>query len=506
VTDASEDRRPRIPLEEAREAFVTSSFTRLARVHVMSIAGDALFTMGLAGTVFFDTDNLDNARINVMLTLLLTIAPFAVAAPLIGPTLDRLQGGRRWMILGTCAGRAVLSILLVQNFTNWGFYPLAFGMLVLGKSYQISKSALVPTTVHNDRELVEANSKLTLLSGLAVVAATVPGAIFWKLGGPDWVVGLSFVVFAAGAALSVRLPSVAVAAAPPDDVEKQELRSAAILLAAWAMAILRGQVGFVSFLLAFAYKGDNAWKLGVLAAAAQAGFLLGAGLAPRLRKLVEEEYIIIGVLLSIAVVSLGAAFSATLFVSCIMSCLVGTGSSAGKQAFDSLVQRDAPDANRGRSFARFETRFQLAWVGGALVPVVIHLPVYVGYVMMSAVGAFGGLSYWAGLRSANMRASALIRRIRRQQRADDDLELVRDLGFDSGLHERPDRHRRRGSAAARAAEWRRQRAAARTGRGETPPVEPLEPGAPVFPAAPPETPEDEGPVDGPDLDWHPRYP
>ena len=29
---------------------------------------------------------------------------------------------------------------------------------------------------------------------------------------------------------------------------------------------------------------------------------------------------------------------------------------------------DAPDANRGRSFARFETRFQLAWVIGAFIP------------------------------------------------------------------------------------------------------------------------------------------
>ena len=40
----------------------------------------------------------------------------------------------------------------------------------------------------------------------------------------------------------------------------------------------------------------------------------------------------------------------------------------GKLAFDSIVQRDAPDANRGRSFARFETRFQIIWVVGASSP------------------------------------------------------------------------------------------------------------------------------------------
>ena len=47
---------------------------------------------------------------------------------------------------------------------------------------------------------------------------------------------------------------------------------------------------------------------------------------------------------------------------------------ARKLAFDSLVQRDAPDANRGRSFARFETRFQLVWVIGALLPLLL-LPI-----------------------------------------------------------------------------------------------------------------------------------
>ena len=42
----------------------------------------------------------------------------------------------------------------------------------------------------------------------------------------------------------------------------------------------------------------------------------------------------------------------------------GVAAAAGKLAFDSIVQRDAPDAIRGRTFARFETRFQLVWVVG----------------------------------------------------------------------------------------------------------------------------------------------
>jgi hypothetical protein len=499
----------RIPLEEARAAFVVSPFTRLARTHVFSIAGDALFTMGLAGTVFFNTTDLDEARWKVALTLLFTIAPFAAAAPLIGPSLDRLRGGRRWMIVGSSGMRAVLSVLLIQNFDNYGFYPLAFLMLVAGKSYQIAKSALVPTTVRNDAELVEANSKLTLLSGVAVVVAAVPGGIFWKFGGADWLLGIAAVVFLVAAIVALRLPHAVVAAQPVDDVERQELRSSAIVLAASAMGILRALVGFLAFLLAFDYRGEDGWKLGVLVVAAQAGFLSGAALAPRLRKLVEEEYILIGVLLTVVVTSVGSAFSGGLFVASLMSLTLGIGSSAGKQAFDAIVQRDAPDANRGRSFARFETRFQLMWVVGALIPVAISIPPRMGFVMMAAVAAFGGLTYWAGLKSANLRAAALIRRLRRQQRADDELALARDLGFATGIDDTA-RRTRRGSAAARIADRRRRQhradAVEESVAAASPPTPPTMPTSPPQlpfdePAAAPEEPQEQGP----DLDWHPQY-
>ena len=69
---------------------------------------------------------------------------------------------------------------------------------------------------------------------------------------------------------------------------------------------------------------------------------------------------------------------------------------AAKLAFDSLVQRDAPDANHGRSFARFEGRFQLSWAVGAFVPTVLPLRPVMGYVsvlvaMWLVMGVYGGV-------------------------------------------------------------------------------------------------------------------
>ena len=73
--------------------------------HVLVAAGDALVTIALANSLFFDLDPND-ARWKVFLYLALTMAPLAVVAPFIGPALDRSVGGRRWMIVGVTAGRA----------------------------------------------------------------------------------------------------------------------------------------------------------------------------------------------------------------------------------------------------------------------------------------------------------------------------------------------------------------------------------------------------------------
>ncbi|HEY5154340.1 MAG TPA: MFS transporter, partial [Acidimicrobiales bacterium] len=253
---------PPVPPRDPRRPFVASPFTRLARTHAFSVGGDALFTVGLAGSVFFSVP-FNESRFKVGLYLLLTFAPFAVAAPLIGPVIDRLRGGRRWVIIGSLALRALLCVLIVRDLTHLTFYLEAFLMLVFAKSYLISRAALVPTTVRSDKELVEANSKLSLLSGIAAVAAGGPGLVLLKLGGAQWSVGLAGIVFAIGAVFALRLPKVVVAATPPDAMETAELQSAGIRLAASAMALIRASVGFLVLFLAFAFKSSGAplWYL-----------------------------------------------------------------------------------------------------------------------------------------------------------------------------------------------------------------------------------------------------
>ena len=429
------------PPRDPRRPWVPTPFTRLARTHAFSVAGDTLFTAAMAGTVFFSVADFDAARSRVALLLIFTIAPFAVAAPLLGPLLDRARGGRRWMILGIAVARALLCVLIIRHRDSWLFFVEALLFLVLSKGYLIARGALVPTTVRNDAELVKANSRLALLSGITAAFTAGPAVLLLWLGGASWVLALGAVAFVGCAVAAAQLPAARVAPTPPDAVEIAELRSVGILVAASSMGAVRLIVGFLVFQVGF-YAKDNGQGLLIVAAAvgAQLGFLGGSIASPALRRTFSEERILAIVLsftiaagLVASAVGLMAAGSAVVlgFGATLLSAAVGATSNVGKQAFDAIVQRDAPDANRGRSFARFETRFQLVWVLGALIPTAVVFPLEVSFVLVSAVAAFALLSYLVGRRRAAAGVDHRLVRMPRRSGTVDSRSRRRRLGFRS---------------------------------------------------------------------------
>ena len=391
---------PLKPQRVGAESFVVTPFMRLARTHAVSVAGDTLMALALAGSLFFSISP-GQARDKVALYLLLTMAPFSLVAPLIGPWLDRIQGGRRWVLVGANALRAVIAVLMISHLDSLLLFPEAFSVLVLSKSYQVAKSALVPTVVASDDELVEANSKLSLLSGIMGFAAVIPGGIAVWLADGQGALFLAVGAFIGAALLATQIPATRVAADPENTLERDELRGAGILLAASAMALLRGIVGFLTFLLAFEFRGkDETWMLGLAVAASAIGSLLGAVAAPALRRADMPEERIVQLFLGVtAGAGLVTAYVGGIVGAGLLAATVGLAASAGKLAFDAVVQRDAPDANRGRSFARFETRFQLVWVAGAFVPVLVHIPARLGFLIIAAGATFALASYMVGARA-----------------------------------------------------------------------------------------------------------
>lgn len=386
-------------------------FARFARTHALLGAGDTLVALALAGSLFFSISP-DAARGRVALYLMLTMAPFAVVAPLIGPFLDRRQGGRRMMVIGSAGIRAVVCMLMIDHLDSLLLFPEAFALLVLGKGYGVARASLVPRLVRDETELVEANSKLSVITGLVGFAAALPGLALLQLGS-GYVLALASVVFGTATVAAFQVPREAIAPSEPETAAaRAELRAAGVWLAASTMGMLRALVGFLAFFLAFWLRDDDApsWWFGVALAASAIGALAGAGMAPALRRRVREERILLGCVGSVAIGALAAAGLGGRPAAAVLAATVGLAASAGRLAFDSIVQRDAPDADQGRTFAGFETRFQLAWVAGAFVPVVIPTPLGAGIFGVGGAAAAAAIAYATGRR---LTARPLVNRLRR---------------------------------------------------------------------------------------------
>ena len=213
-------------------------FPRLAVAHALSTAGDAIVAIALANTLFFQVDPTD-ARGRVLLYLLFTMAPFALVGPFIGPAMDRVPGGHRLVILASAVGRMGLALAMIPNVDGGLLlFPEAFLVLVLGKTYQVGKAALVPSAVSSDSELVEANSKLQLLSGLAGAAAAIPAGLA-TLVGPGAVLALAGIVFLAASLAAIRIPDPRRPVERTDPDVAAELNNLPVQTSAAAMSWLR---------------------------------------------------------------------------------------------------------------------------------------------------------------------------------------------------------------------------------------------------------------------------
>ncbi|MGH3256969.1 MAG: MFS transporter [Streptosporangiaceae bacterium] len=169
-------------------------------------AGDAFVAVSLAGTIFFST-SVDQARGKVVLFLLVTMAPFAVLAPFIGPFLDRMQQGRRYLLGGT---------LLARGLLCWGMsaainspvtlLPAAFGILVLQKAYGVARASVTPRLLPSEINLVTANARSQLMALTASMLGGAVAAGIEATAGAAWVLRTGTLIYLAAMFLALRLP------------------------------------------------------------------------------------------------------------------------------------------------------------------------------------------------------------------------------------------------------------------------------------------------------------
>jgi hypothetical protein len=82
------------------------------------------------------------------------------------------------------------------------------------------------------------------------------------------------------------------------------------------------------------------------------GGFLGDVLAPRLPSNVREEAVVIGCLIGAAVGATLSFFAFELFVLVLFAAVVGASNELGRLAFQTLMQRLAPEGAHGRVFVR----------------------------------------------------------------------------------------------------------------------------------------------------------
>lgn len=401
-----------------------SGLARLIQMHFFNTAGDAAVAISLAGSLFFQVPT-GEARGQVALFLGLTMLPFAIVAPLIGPFLDRFAHGRRWAIGATMALRAFLCWALATSVTGdspW-LFAAALGVLVSSKAYGVTRAAAVPRLLPQGFTLVKANGRVSL-SGIVGATVSAPIAALASLAGPEWSLRYAFVLFVVATVCAIRLPEAVDSDAGEGDlvlrgpIEAAPRRGRtrtrippAVAFALRANCGPRFLSGFLIMFMAFLLRENPPGSslspevmIGLVVGAAGAGNALGVAAASLLRQINPAVTVVVALLADVAAVLVATLLYGVLPL-VLLGLTAGLTQSLAKFCLDSTIQRDIPARVQASAFARSDTTLQLAWVVGGFVGIALPLePARLGLGVAVAVLGAWSVYVLAGRRAAASRA------------------------------------------------------------------------------------------------------
>ncbi|GAB3112197.1 MFS transporter [Streptomyces calidiresistens] len=451
-----------------------SGLGKLIEVHAVHSMGDMLITMALASTIFFSVPT-DEARGRVALYLAVTMAPFVLLAPVIGPLLDRIPHGRRAAMAGALLFRGVLALLITGAVATGELllYPAALGVMVASKAYNIVRAAVVPRLLPQKISLVKANARITL-TGLISAGVAAPLGLLLHLLGPQWPLYGAFVLTTIGAVMCFRLPHKVDLAKGERALHLEELARTRVVrepergtgrnggrrssrdgaarasrnggprrtrgpVAWWrrrserrervlraadspvfkgliANSSLRVLSGFLLFFLAFLLRDQPLPGMSTALALGVVGVAAGAGngLGNVLGAWARDRApeVILLLMLGLAVgTSIAAAVAYGTVTVLMVSTVAGLGQAMGKLSLDAMIQRDVPEVVRTSAFARSETVVQMAWVVGGAFGIALPLIGWLGMTVV-AVLLIAGTAASAGTLLASARRGTPHPRVR----------------------------------------------------------------------------------------------
>ncbi len=407
-----------------------SGLTALTWPVVANFAVDSAMAVALANTLFFAAAT-GESKGKVALYLLITIAPFAIIAPLIGPALDRIQHGRRAALAMSFLLRTILAVVLLSNYDSatgsypsWVLYPCALGMMVLSKSFSVLRSAVTPRVMPPSIDLVRVNSRLTVfgLIGGTIVGGGVAAAVEYVFSTAFGLPGALFVVVfvtLAGASLTMRIPrwvEVTEGEVPAtltyhsrsndsgawdwlDEEPTETIRRSGAprqplgrntITALWGNCTIKAMVGFLFLYPAFVAKAQDAsgWAqlgiLGMIGAAAGVGNFAGNFAAARL-ELGRPAVLVVRATIAVGIAALSVAVTGSLIVAAVATLVTSAASAVAKASLDASLQDDLPEESRASAFGRSESVLQLSWVLGGALGVLVYTDLWVGFTAITAL-------------------------------------------------------------------------------------------------------------------------
>jgi hypothetical protein len=413
-----------------------TGLSHLIELSAAGSIGDAFVTVALAGTLFFSA-SVTAARGRVALALIITMAPFMLLAPFIGPMLDRVQFGRRYILVGTMLARGLLCWGMagaVQHNDTVTLLPAAFGVLLLQKAYGVTRASVTPQLLPTEITLVTANSRCALASLIATsagvpIAAGIDAVVGGGSSGAAWVLRVGTLLYLAAMVPGLRLPSgvdeppaePATQAAPAEPVWEAAEYSAheaagpdgrpgassngssgsngsapsgrgnqrrwklfprpvgpIVSEAIRANVTLRAYSGFMIFFLAFLLRIVHFGTVSdhVALVAMGVGVAVGGFAGTAIGAALRSkasQVMIFGMLAATMVVTALCAAFFGLLAAVIVAFAAALGQTLVKLALDSIVQRDISPQVRSSTFAASETLHQLSWVAGALLGLAMSL-------------------------------------------------------------------------------------------------------------------------------------
>ncbi|HVY10215.1 MAG TPA: hypothetical protein VHB18_08725 [Mycobacteriales bacterium] len=378
-----------------------SGLAALVETHALQAAGDATITVALAGSLFFSVPT-HEARSRVALYLLITMAPFAVVAPVLGPLLDRLRHGRRAALAVTMLARATLALAIGHSLAAndqtsvtqaLTLYPAALGVLVASKAYGIARSSAVPRVLPEGMTLVQANSRLTLAGVVAPGVAGSLAAAVLKTLGHRTELAFGAAIYVVAAITAFRLPRAAdggVRTRGEPRPARRPLITGSIMSALRTAAALRWLSGLLLLFGAFVVRVHPIGGLspniclGELALGIGVGNVAGTVLGSRAATVAGAR---LSALLLAATVAVSAYAAMDFGVISVFALAVVASAAAAmsKLALDATIQRGVAEDVRTSTFARSETVLQLSWVVGGGIGIVLPTRPEVGFSVAAAV-------------------------------------------------------------------------------------------------------------------------